>query len=100
MQIPTHTPMSASAVSRGAASPITPPAASMTAAASCGGAMERVTTWAVSAATDRDSDHNPRAAMTTAAHTHWGTPAKRGDTPAMSMGPQYEAARRAAAPGY
>jgi hypothetical protein len=91
--------MSGSAVSRGAASATAPPAASITAAASCGGASVRVTTRAVSGATDRDNDHKPRAATTTAAHTHWGTPAKRGDTPAMSMGPQYEAARFAVAPG-
>jgi hypothetical protein len=79
-------------LSRGAVSATAPPAASITAAASCGGASVRVTTRVVSGATDRDNDHKPRAAMTTAAHTH--------STPAMSMGPQYEAARFAFAPGF
>jgi hypothetical protein len=91
MHTATHTPTSGSAVSRGAAKAAAPPAASITAAANCGGASARVVTRAVSGATDRDNDHKPRTAVTTAAHTQ--------STPAMSMGPQYEAARFAVAPG-
>src|SRR6202011_2861191 len=90
MHTPTPTPATGSAASRGAASAAAPPADSITAAASCGGPTVRIATRVVSVATGRDNDHNPRAAMTTAAHMH--------RTPAMSLRPQYEAARLAVVP--
>ena len=55
----------------------------MMAAASCGGATEHITSVAVSVETGRASDHDPSAAISTATQTH--------NTPAMSMGTQYEA---------
>ena len=76
--------MTSSPASCGAVSATVPPAASITAAASRGGATERITSCVVSAATRRDNDRNPSVAKTAAAHTH--------TTQAMSMEPQYEAA--------
>jgi hypothetical protein len=72
-----------------------PPAASIIAAANCGGAIEcggvvwgvpsrQADSPVVSAAPDRDNDRNPSAVEAIAAHTH--------STPAMSMESQYEAA--------
>src|SRR6185312_16453605 len=63
----------------------TPPAASITAAASCVGATVRNTACGPAAATGRANARAPRTAEAAAAHRH--------STPAMSMGSQYESAR-------
>ena len=55
----------------------------MIAAASCGGATDRITSAVVSLPAGRASDHNPSTAISTATQTQ--------STPAMSMEPQYEA---------
>lgn len=72
------------AACRGTAKAADPPAASMTAAASCVGAIERANCREAPDAAGRDNDHSPSAEQTVAAHTQ--------STPAISMGPQYEAA--------
>src|ERR1700722_18641804 len=79
-----HTQITGSAVDAGAANATAPPAASMLAPASCGGATERMINPTVPVPTGRTNDRSPSTAITTAALTH--------STPAISMGPQYEAA--------
>ncbi len=86
-----QTQTTVSAVAGGAARATAPATASMVAAASCGGATDRITNAVVLVTAGRVSDRNPRTAKTTAAQTH--------STPAMSMGTPYEAPGGGAAPG-
>src|ERR1700684_1564722 len=79
-----HTQSTGSALAAGAARATAPPAASMIAPASCGGGTERMISPTVPVPEGRANDRSPSTAITTAAHTH--------STPAISMGPQYEAA--------
>ena len=84
----THTMSTTKAVCGAAASATTPPAVSMTAAASCVGAIARNATWVVSMVWLWERDQVPNPAEATAAHTQ--------STPAINMASQYEFGREAA----